>query len=593
MATTFFVLLVALLALPHASLAVTPLGVGTGALLGGDLTDPGNDINDSRTYGQNFDWIDAGASSEPWFTPADGLEAAFDAFDNKVGGGEAKWCCDAAPQNVWVRFDRAYQLTHFTIASGNDVEGRDPTVWYIEGSNDGISWTPIFTYNNPGVTPFTARQQVLLYEAAVDFQPPGFYSYFRYRVAQTNGASMHQIGELELFGTPLESMAAYDPALGAPACAEVGQTCDSGTLLDGRGTRGPEPNYPNTIDGCADGNSGTYHYDESNDRLVIRTLDGSPLAEGATVEVTATVWAWTIPSDDTLELYHTADVANPSWTLIGTFQPDAVGARTISTQYTLPSGSLQALRARFRFLGTPGSCSGGSYTDVDDLVFAVANAATFDPNYGVPTCATTGEACDSGTLLERSGSMSPPESNQPNTFDAVADGLYNTSYGAAESIERIVVSGGLHQGSTVRVDVDLHAWFDGTANFVALYQTGAGDDPLASLSLVGVLYPPVGGFQTLSAQYTLPPGSLHRLRALVQYTPECPGAPGTCMGAGGFYDMDDLIFAVADVENDNCPNVPNPGQEDSDLDGIGDACEHPLCIDDPSITCADPFLCNP
>jgi hypothetical protein len=38
----------------------------------------------------------------------------------------------------------------------------------------------------------------------------------------------------------------------------------------------------------------------------------------------------------------------------------------------LPSGgSLQAVRAQFRYLGSASSCTTGSYNDHDDLVFAV------------------------------------------------------------------------------------------------------------------------------------------------------------------------------------------------------------------------------
>ena len=56
---------------------------------------------------------------------------------------------------------------------------------------------------------------------------------------------------------------------------------------------GSEPNQPNTINSsCADGTSGTFHSDESNDRLAIATTDGSTLAAGKTVKVSATVWAY-------------------------------------------------------------------------------------------------------------------------------------------------------------------------------------------------------------------------------------------------------------------------------------------------------------
>ncbi len=170
--------------------------------------------------------------------------------------------------------------------------------------------------------------------------------------------------------------ALYDATLKAPRCATVGSSCDSGpSLLLGRDSKGPEPNQPNTINSsCADGGSGTFHSDESNDRIKVSTLDGTDFAGGKTVRIEATVWAWTTPSSDHLDLYYAANAASPTWTLIGTLTPTAAGAQVLSATYTLPTGAQQAVRARFRYTGSAAACGTGAYDDHDDLVFAVSTA---------------------------------------------------------------------------------------------------------------------------------------------------------------------------------------------------------------------------
>ena len=116
--------------------------------------------------------------------------------------------------------------------------------------------------------------------------------------------------------------AVYDSTLKAPKCVNAGSGCDSGpSLLLGRDTisGGAEPNQPNTINNsCADGTSGTFHSDESNDRIVVATTDGSAMAAGKTVKVSATVWAYSSNTSDALDLYYTANANSPSWVLIAT-----------------------------------------------------------------------------------------------------------------------------------------------------------------------------------------------------------------------------------------------------------------------------------
>ncbi|WNG30435.1 M20/M25/M40 family metallo-hydrolase [Cystobacter fuscus] len=165
--------------------------------------------------------------------------------------------------------------------------------------------------------------------------------------------------------------ATYDATYKAPRCATAGIGCDSGTLLNGRGSKGPESNAPNNINSsCADGSSGTYHSDESNDALKVSTTDGTTLAAGKTVKIDATVYAYSTSSDK-LDLYYTTNVASPTWTLIGTYSPSSTGTTTISATYTLPAGGVQAIRANFRYQGSAAACSTGGYDDHDDLIFAV------------------------------------------------------------------------------------------------------------------------------------------------------------------------------------------------------------------------------
>lgn len=177
---------------------------------------------------------------------------------------------------------------------------------------------------------------------------------------------------------PAALSAAWDATLRVPRCTQRGRSCDSGTLLAGRGPLGPESQAPNTIGGsCADGTSGVLRVDESLERLVVTTVDGGPLAPGAQVRIDATVFAWGVAADS-LDLYSAPDASAPVWTHLATLHPAGTGVQTISTTFTLPAGATQAIRANFRYLGSAGPCTSGGYDDHDDLVFATATPAPVD-----------------------------------------------------------------------------------------------------------------------------------------------------------------------------------------------------------------------
>jgi hypothetical protein len=166
--------------------------------------------------------------------------------------------------------------------------------------------------------------------------------------------------------------ASYDAVLKAPRCGSVEDRCDTWDLVKGRAQLGPELNTPNTLDGCLDGTQGTYQQYESIERLRVIREDGQPMINGMKVRIEVDVWRYSTYFDY-LDLYYAADANQPSWTYITTLvpAPSAGAKQRLSAEYILPVGSLQAVRANFRYDGAVGPCSQGSLDDRDDLVFPV------------------------------------------------------------------------------------------------------------------------------------------------------------------------------------------------------------------------------
>jgi len=168
--------------------------------------------------------------------------------------------------------------------------------------------------------------------------------------------------------------ATFNPTFGAPMCSQVGLSCSSGVLLDGTGGN-REPNPSNTLDGCTDGRSGSYHGDESIDKITVTAKDGVQLQEGKVVEVEAKVWAWSSGAYDTADFYYTSSAQNPNWVYIGSFAAGGSQLRTLVAEYTLPVGAPnQAVRVNYRYSGSVSPCGNGRWDDTDDVVFAVADA---------------------------------------------------------------------------------------------------------------------------------------------------------------------------------------------------------------------------
>ncbi|MCY2930597.1 MAG: hypothetical protein NTV86_14080 [Planctomycetota bacterium] len=154
--------------------AHVPLGTGNASLLGGDLTDPEDDIVDRASYGpdqteaqlrpEKANWVSMKCfPANPPGTPAHQRHAYqswveapacgiflnkpeqrrwYVSFDDGGYGGPT----EDSPYFAAVQFAQPYVLTHFTVTTGPDTPGRDPLVWAIQGSNTAQDddWTDVY-----------------------------------------------------------------------------------------------------------------------------------------------------------------------------------------------------------------------------------------------------------------------------------------------------------------------------------------------------------------------------------------------------------------------------------------------------------------
>ena len=224
--------------------------------------------------------------------------------------------------------------------------------------------------------------------------------------------------------------AVYNSAYHCPTCDAAGTSCAApASLLQCRGTTG-ESNAPNTIDGCADGNSGTCHSDESIEAITIASADGSSCLNPG-VQVTVTVTGYCYSTADYVTLFYSTSATSPSWSKVGsTQQASGSGTKTFTWTFTLAgtAGSMQAVRAQMTYNSDPGStaCLSGSYNDRDDLAFAVGGSAP--ATYSIS--GTVSGATASGVTMSLTGAASATTTTDASgnyNFGGLANGSYTVT----------------------------------------------------------------------------------------------------------------------------------------------------------------------
>jgi predicted alpha-1,2-mannosidase len=118
-------------------------------------------------------------------------QTAAEAFDNNFT--TSKWI--AAATTAWIQYQfgggNAYVVTRYTLTSGNDIPGRDPKNWQLQGSNDGTAWTTVDT--RTGIT-FASR----LMTQSFSFTNTTAYRYYRVNITLNNGDAKTCLEEVEM-----------------------------------------------------------------------------------------------------------------------------------------------------------------------------------------------------------------------------------------------------------------------------------------------------------------------------------------------------------------------------------------------------------
>ena len=124
------------------------------------------------------------------FSPNEEVGSASD------GDPQTKWCLIHEGRPVQWQIDAGKEVRpeRYSITSANDVPGRDPRTWTLEGSQDGASWTPLDTRQEEPV--FEQRHQSRSYPIA----KPAAYRFFRFTFQPNPGLDHFQVAEIALEG---------------------------------------------------------------------------------------------------------------------------------------------------------------------------------------------------------------------------------------------------------------------------------------------------------------------------------------------------------------------------------------------------------
>ncbi len=143
-------------------------------------------------------------------------ESADRAFDNLVTTGEqnvtwSKWLDNGGvpsptdPSWIEIRLPGAVRVNTLAVTSANDVVGRDPADFALQGSTDGSNWITLGSWSDQT---WTNRLERRTFET----NNTSAYAYYRLNVTRNRGSiSMTQLAEIELVG-PVGQAGAAAPA---------------------------------------------------------------------------------------------------------------------------------------------------------------------------------------------------------------------------------------------------------------------------------------------------------------------------------------------------------------------------------------------
>ena len=285
---------------------------------------------------------------------------------------------------IYLRFNHSYEFEHGTL----DYDGG-----VIEYSTDGgKNWSDAYKlitdngYNgvlsdccsNPlqGRKAFTGASNGYISSRLNLSSLAGQNVSFRFRLGSDMASGDYGwfIDDVMLYACAgnATSHQAYAPAIrcdNSPCIA-------SSELIRSRGNISSvsEPNHPNTIDGCVDGNLGTYLVDESLENMTLTDGLDDKFMAGDRIEISA--WAYCYKKDqDSLNIVYANNSKSPDWRVISHMHCAGNGTQRFSLNYTLDNAAgNQTIRGLFQNNGNElSTCGDGidSYDDADDVTIKV------------------------------------------------------------------------------------------------------------------------------------------------------------------------------------------------------------------------------